>query len=277
MKVRSTNTEKPWTDYIVTSERSGRTYRVALRGFQIGDSYCTCPDFRSNKLQTCKHILQVQAKVQKRFSAARLRSPYRRKQVSLGLSYGQQRGLLFHLPYRSDAKIEEIIDGADRHVITDAGEVLTRIDALEHAGHDVTIYPDAEAFIGRQLTQRRLQTECESIRNDPAGHPLRTELLDATLLPYQLDGIAFVAGAGRAILADDMGLGKTIQGIGVAELLSRLAEIKRVLIVSPASLKSQWRSEIQRFSNRSTQIVLGTGAERVDQYRSDTFFTICNY
>ncbi len=40
------------------------------------------------------------------------------------------------------------------------------------------------------------------------------------LLPYQLDGIAFAAGAGRAVLADEMGLGKTIQGVGVAELLA---------------------------------------------------------
>ena len=31
-------------------------------------------------------------------------------------------------------------------------------------------------------------------------------------------------------LADDMGLGKTIQGIGVAELLSRLAGVQKVLV-----------------------------------------------
>ena len=277
MKVRSTNTEKPWTDYIVTSERSGRTYRVALRGLQTGQNYCSCPDFRTNKLQTCKHILHVEAKVQKRFSAAKIRAPYRRKRVSISLSYGRQRGLLFHLPYKKDPRIEEIVDGADVAVITDARDAMSRIAALEHIGHDVTIYPDAEAFIQRQLTQERLQRECDAIRTDPANHPFRKELLDATLLPYQLDGIAFAVGAGRAILADDMGLGKTIQGIGVAELLSRLADIRRVLIVSPASLKTQWRDEIRRFSNRSTQIVLGSGSERIEQYQSDTFFTICNY
>ncbi len=277
MKVRSTNTAKPWTDYLVTSERSGRTYRVALRGFQPGMAYCTCPDFRTNKLQTCKHVLHVQTKVRKRFSAAKLNSPYRRKKLSLGLCYGQQRGLLFHLPYKTDAKLEEIVGEANSVPITDTSEAMTRIEALENARIDVTIYPDAEAYIQRQLTQQRVRAACDEIRKDPENHPLRTELLDATLLPYQLDGIAFAAGAGRAILADDMGLGKTIQGIGVAELLSQLADIRRVLIVSPASLKSQWRNEIRRFSDRSTQIVLGTGAERCEQYRSDTFFTICNY
>jgi len=97
------------------------------------------------------------------------------------------------------------------------------------------------------------------------------------LLPYQLDGIAFAAAAGRAILADDMGLGKTIQAIGMAELLAREADIRKVLIVCPASVKSQWRSEILRFSERDCQIVLGGAAQRASQYENACFFTVCNY
>ena len=277
MKVRSTNPQRPWADYIVTSELSGRTYRVALRGFNAGESFCTCPDFRTNRMQTCKHILNVQTKVKKRFSAARISSPYRRKRTSLSLSYGSEIGLIFNLPYKPDENLLEIVGDTNKHPIVDAKRALEMIAAIEHAGHDVTVFPDAEAFIQRQLVQSRVRSQCDLIRRDPSKHPLRTELLNATLLPYQLDGIAFCAGAGRAILADDMGLGKTIQGIGVAELLARYADIQRVLIVCPASLKSQWKSEIGRFSGRSTQIVLGSGAERCDQYASDTFFTICNY
>jgi SNF2 family DNA or RNA helicase len=74
-----------------------------------------------------------------------------------------------------------------------------------------------------------------------------------------------------------MGLGKTIQGIGVAELLSQEAGISKVLVVCPASVKSQWRLEMMRFSNRSHQIVLGSARERTAQYDSACFFTICNY
>lgn len=281
MTVRSMNTDKPWVDYIVTSERSGRTYRVAVRGLGDGHSYCTCPDFRTNRLGTCKHIFNVQTKIKKRFSAAKLRSPHRRKRISLGLHYGSfdqstGRRLVFHLPHNVDETIREII-GDEPLMTADGHDALARVQALETAGHEVVVFPDAEAFIQRQLVQDRVREQCDAIRKNVDTHPLRTELLDAELLPYQLDGIAFVAGAGRAILADDMGLGKTIQGIGVAELLARLADIRRVLIVCPASLKSQWRSEIMRFSGRSTQIVLGSGDERLEQYASDTFFTICNY
>ena len=59
-----------------------------------------------------------------------------------------------------------------------------------------------------------------------------------------------------------MGLGKTIQGVGTAELLAREAGIRKVLVVCPASLKSQWRNEIQRFCDRSVQLVAGAAAER---------------
>ena len=95
--------------------------------------------------------------------------------------------------------------------------------------------------------------------------------------PIKLTASPSPPRAGRAILADDMGLGKTIQGIGVAELLAREADLFRVLVVCPASLKSQWRAEAQRFSGRSVQLVVGTAEERQEQYHSDKFFTVCNY
>ena len=61
--------EKPWADYTVTSALSGKTYRVALRGEERGDSFCSCPDFRTNTLGTCKHILHVLHRVKRRFPA----------------------------------------------------------------------------------------------------------------------------------------------------------------------------------------------------------------
>ena len=97
------------------------------------------------------------------------------------------------------------------------------------------------------------------------------------MIPYQLDGIAFAVGTGRAILADDMGLGKTIQAIGAAELLAREAGIRRVLVVCPASVKSQWVHEVERFSVRSARTIVGPAAQRAGQYGGDQFFTVCNY
>ncbi|MEZ6133492.1 MAG: DEAD/DEAH box helicase [Pirellulaceae bacterium] len=276
MNLRSTSPEKPWTDYLVTSFQSGKTYRVALRGREAGVSYCSCPDFRTNHLGTCKHILHTLAKVEKKFSAAKLKKPYIRQNLSVRVNYMHPIGLMFNVPDQVDAKTTEIV-GESATTPIDSQDMMQRIAALEHAGCDVHVYPDAEEWIQRDLLQARLSELAATIRKDPQNHPLRSKLLSVQLLPYQMDGIAFAVGAGRAVLADDMGLGKTIQGIGVAELLAREVDIRRVLVVCPASLKSQWRNEIAKFSGRSCQLVIGKGDERATQYQADKFFTICNY
>jgi SNF2 family DNA or RNA helicase len=63
----------------------------------------------------------------------------------------------------------------------------------------------------------------------------------------------------------------------VAELLRSEVGICRVLVICPATLKAQWRAEIERFSAHGCQLVLGSVAERAAQYASGPLFTICNY
>ena len=60
------------------------------------------------------------------------------------------------------------------------------------------------------------------------------------LFPYQREGMLHLAFSERALLADEMGLGKTIQAIAACALLNRLNEAARVLVVTPASLKTEW-------------------------------------
>ena len=61
------------------------------------------------------------------------------------------------------------------------------------------------------------------------------------LYPHQVEGVAFLLGRRRAILADDMGLGKTRQSI-VA--LRHAEPIGPYLVVCPASVKLNWQREI---------------------------------
>lgn len=277
MTVRSTDPRVLWTDYLVTNAETGKTYRVALRGWEPGASYCSCPDYRTNTLGVCKHILNVQKKVKSRFKPATRNKPYRQRGIAVHLHYGRSVELRLLVPDELDKDSSRIVRPIRDVAIDDVRDLVRRIQKLESNGCEVLIYPDAEEYIERRLFLDRIASVADEIRKDPKKHPLRTGLLKAELLPYQLDGIAFAVGAGRALLADDMGLGKTIQGIGVAELLAREAGIKRVLVICPATLKSQWRSEIHRFSDRACQLVLGSAAERPAQYVNGCFFTICNY
>jgi len=277
MRLQSMDPKRIWTDYTLTSAASGKSYRVALRGWEPGESYCSCPDYRKNTLGTCKHILHALDKVRRKFPAPAHRKRYRQRDVAVHLAYGKELELRVLLPERLNGKAQAIVRPLRGKPITDLPDLLQRIRRLETQGVPVTVYPDAEEYIQTRLLQQRLGATAAAIRRDPKSHPLRKTLLKVELLPYQLDGVAFAAGAGRAVLADDMGLGKTIQGIGLAELLAREAGIRKVLIVCPASVKSQWRSEIRRFSARDCQVVLGGAAARAGQYESECFFTICNY
>lgn len=276
-RLKSTNPKRPWTDYLLTSVRSGKTYRLAMRGLDRGSSYCSCPDFRTNRLGTCKHLMYAERRLREKFTRRQLQRPYRPTEFAVHLKYGES--ITLHLetpPSLAPARkrmLKRLLDGP----IDDIHALLDAVRKLETRGESVVIYPDAEEFIQNRLHRERVEKLVREIRKAPARHPLRKKLLRTELLPYQLDGIAFAVGAGRAILADDMGLGKTIQGIGVSVLLKQVAQISKVLVVCPASLKSQWRNEIMRFCDEEVQIVVGSAQQRAEQYDSNSFFTICNY
>ncbi|MGD9159831.1 MAG: DEAD/DEAH box helicase [Desulfobacteraceae bacterium] len=277
MKIRSSDKSVLWTDYSVTNYTSGKTYRVALRGWERGESYCSCPDFRKNTLGTCKHILHTLNKVKNRFPKKIKDTPYIIKDVAVYLYYGKNLELRLLIPGDLDKDSLKILAPFKDNRIKDVAGLVKAIGRLELSGRNVIIYPDAEEYINDFLYRERISSKVNEIRANPAKHPLRKNLLNTDLLPYQMDGIAFAVGRGRAVIADDMGLGKTIQGIGVSELLAQDADISKVLIICPASLKSQWRLEIDRFTDRDCQLILGTAAERAGQYQNDCFFTICNY
>lgn len=70
-------------------------------------------------------------------------------------------------------------------------------------------------------------------------------------LGYQRGGIAFGYERPAVLIADEMGLGKTIQAIG---LLNADPTLKRVLIICPASLKLNWRRELEKWLCRKRAI-----------------------
>ncbi|MCK4945843.1 MAG: DEAD/DEAH box helicase [Alphaproteobacteria bacterium] len=78
--------------------------------------------------------------------------------------------------------------------------------------------------------------------------------INADLRPYQRQGIAWLHLLHQlqlgAILADDMGLGKTLQTLSLLTLMqSHKAGSKSVsLLILPASLIGNWKTEIRRFA-----------------------------
>ena len=73
------------------------------------------------------------------------------------------------------------------------------------------------------------------------------------LFPHQIEGVAFLLGRRRAILADDMGLGKTRQSI---VSLRHLTPGGPRLVVCPASVKQNWAREIALVAADASVLVI---------------------
>ena len=83
---------------------------------------------------------------------------------------------------------------------------------------------------------------------------------------------------GRLLLGDDMGLGKTTQAAAASHALFHSGKVRRGLVISPASLKSQWLREWRNVTDVPAMIVEGSPEQRKEQYSScKRGFLIMNY
>ena len=69
----------------------------------------------------------------------------------------------------------------------------------------------------------------------------RAEVMATGLYPHQIEGVAFLLGRQRSILADDMGLGKTRQS-AIAMVEAR--PYGPYLVICPAAVKTNWSREL---------------------------------
>ena len=71
-----------------------------------------------------------------------------------------------------------------------------------------------------------------------------------SLYAYQYEAIEFLSRAERAILALPMGYGKTLVSILTSDLLN----VKRILVVSPSTIKNYWDQEYEIFTGRKFSV-----------------------
>ncbi len=280
LRVLKRPTGGPYGDYTVKSG-SGRTYRVAMRGPDPFENYCSCPDFAVNTLGTCKHIEALLLQLRRNRKALET-AAYKRTRASLSLHYGNTIEVRLHLPasplpaLRSLA--EEYFDPDGQLRREHYRQFAQVLEVFRNADSQAIIYSDVLEYIDRENElaeglelERKLLAKLKRSQDPLAG------VLKTKLLPYQTQGALFAACRGRVVLADDMGLGKTVQALAAVELLRRRKGIERVLVIAPASVKYQWKTEIEKFTGLPIQIVDGLLPRRQALYASPAFFTLTSY
>src|SRR5436305_13741751 len=107
-RIENLGKKRVFSDYRVTNPESGGAYTVAVRGFDVGDNTCTCPDFKANTLGTCKHIEAVLETVKDDLpgNLRKKKAPVTRPEVYL--HYGESVRLGLHLPPRHSDTLDQL-------------------------------------------------------------------------------------------------------------------------------------------------------------------------
>jgi superfamily II DNA or RNA helicase len=260
-----------------------KSYRVQIRSVSERINYCTCPDLDANMLGTCKHIEAV-------LHGLRKKAPSKFKRLSgkpppipvIYLSWEGPEGPCIRLK-RPLKLAADLVDLLTEHFDSTGllkGPVPEAFYKLEEAlsgRTDLHFGDDSRIHAGRQADKANRKARADRILQEIRSNDGQVRGLDARLYPYQVEGVAFLASRGRALLADDMGLGKTLQAIGACHWLMQNEDVKRALIVCPASLKQQWAREIERFTGLKAQIIQGNAADRAAQYQTHNPYSLINY
>ena len=248
----------------------GAAYNLTIRTFAPLNGYCSCPDFRTNKLGFCKHLLFAAQQIKKR---APLRQQISTSEYPFGEIFcdplNNYRITRFNLNHHNSS-LQQLFNGQSHLEQERFPHLLSWLQDLE-GDKNLLIRPEVYDKIERYFNQRALQRLAENENTDLSAIKLE-------LFPYQQEGVRFAAFKAGSIIADEMGLGKTAQAIAAAVNKKRLFDFKRTLIVCPATLKQQWQKEIGRFTSEKAEIIQGSRPERLKQYRqSEAYFLITNY
>ena len=281
-RLKNVGDDPIFSEFEVTNPETGRTYRVAIRGAGLGENFCSCPDFAVNTLGTCKHIEFTLARVGRtRKAKLALAAGHQPSFSEVYLHYGAQRAVVFRpgteCPPALRTYARRYFDGESRLEPDGYGRFPAFLRRAQAGEHEVRCYEDALGFIAQVRDQATLAHEVDKAFPGGIRSAAFKRLLKTQLYPYQCTGTLFAARTGRCLIADDMGLGKTIEAIAAAEILARVRGLERVLVISPTSLKHQWKREVERFTDREAVVVEGLLPRRAQLYEADAFYKLTNY
>lgn len=259
-------------DHILTNE-NGVKYKIFLRDFINKIGYSDSMDSKVNKLGTTKHIMfAFDAYRANRFLQKKLSRTFPFIEIfcdplndyKITWYYPQD------LPVDEQLIISRYFKKSSFIEDEDSVNLLGFIDEIQENTF-FRVRPEVIEKIEAAFDKKLLEDLKKSYQPDYSK-------IKGNLFDYQKEGIDFVIFKKNAIIADEMGLGKTIQAIAAAIIKKEIFDFSKVLIVCPASIKEQWKNEIEKFSDEKAIVVQGKPEERAELYKNnEAYFFIINY
>ncbi|MCF8370259.1 MAG: DEAD/DEAH box helicase [Bacteroidales bacterium] len=260
-------------EHILYNERRQK-YKITLRDLKKKQGHCSCPDFQTNKLGTCKHLMFAFEVIERKpqlFKSKSEEYPF----VEIYLDPLHNYEVAWYFPGRvGNPDISSLLfKHFGKSMRLPDENIVNFLGFLKEAEKfkQILIRPEVYNKVEKIYGQDMLVQISKSVTLDFSK-------LNVELFPYQKKGVEFATFKEGAIIADEMGLGKTLQAIAVAIMKKELFGFTRCLVICPASLKEQWKKEIEKFSSEKAIIVEGSPGEREGIYQSKkAYFIIANY
>ena len=260
-------------EFFVSNHESRRRYKVVCRGNNSPWNYCSCLDFKTSQLGTCKHIEAVKLWLDNNpLRAVNTPPPY----TSVYLSYIGPRTVMLRIGSENESEFRRLAREFFDDELCLRPDAITRFPEFLSRASKINpmfrCYDDALDYVIEMRDSRARIAMVRSLSDADLD-----KVLNTSLFPYQKEGVRFAVEKGRSIIADEMGLGKTIQAIASAEVLRRNGFAESVIVACPTSLKYQWKREIERFAGAEVTVIEGDFGKRKALYQSDAPYKIVSY
>ncbi len=261
-------------EHLVQTE-VGKQYIVTFHDPSAPSGHCTCPDYRYNRLGVCKHMIHLSRRFAKMRGFKKRINRERFPFVDIFWDSESNRPCLFHEHPQNVKngiikKLAECFDENGLFCGRQLSDLMPIFNTL-YGYKQIRFQESVLEHINAEMNHGQLKTL--ATQGVPSLNGLKAELY-----PYQREGVAFALYLPGALIGDEMGLGKTLQAIALSLLKKDIFGFEKVLVVTLASLKEQWRREIERFSSQKATVVAGSPDHRRQLYfNDDGFFKITNY
>ncbi|MFN0047680.1 MAG: DEAD/DEAH box helicase [Cytophagales bacterium] len=269
-----------FSDFSVQNPINNNTYKVAIRSKERGINFCTCNDFKTNQLGTCKHIEYVLFQIENYAPYKKiLRQSYAPEYSSIYLHYSKERNVKIRIGTTESEKFKSLAGKWFDQKLVLKEDSYQNIEAILQEAHGIDAgfrcYDDALEFI---LDARERSNRLQKVEAIFKDENILNESVRVQLFPYQKLGVEAILKSGRTLLADDMGLGKTLQAVSACEILKKHFNVARILVICPTSLKYQWKSEVSQFTDSSVKVIEGhIGQRKIHYFEDDSTYKVISY
>ncbi len=251
---------------------SGISYQVFVRGKDSPANYCSCPDFATNALGTCKH-LEAALKALADKEPERLTSLEQTGARPVVHIDHTSRPLALRVADAGAGLPESLADLFDSQGILPEEKYETAAERFLHLDpKDILVLPEALTHLAQAVKMSRARRAAAAL---VAGLSADKKL--AAQPEHVQQGVRFLLEKGRALLADDFGLDRPTQAALAVSQLTRAGLVQRCVVFCPETRRRHWQQLLIRRTGKRVSLFAGRTVTSPGQTFSSYPFLVSSY